>query len=33
MQEYWGSFEEVQRSQGRKGAEEMSEDLRRSTLE
>ncbi len=32
MQEYWWSFEEVQHSQGRKGAEEKSEDLRRSTL-
>ncbi len=33
MQEYWWSFEEVQHSQGRKGAETMSEDLRRSALE
>ncbi len=32
MQEYWGSFEEVQHSQGRKGAEPLSEELRRSTL-
>ena len=32
MQEYWWSFEEVQRSQGQKGAEPVSEELRRSTL-